>query len=321
MRNRVTTLLGIRYPIIQGGLAHIANGEFAAAVSNAGALGQITATSLPNPMDLRHEVERARQLTSRPFAVNLAIGHRPLEPFLEIALDLKPMAISLTGGNPAPYIRRIKDSGVLAMVLVAGVRQAQKAEQLGADVVIAVGYEGGGHLGRDDVGTLVLTRKVAESVSVPVIASGGIGDGHGLLATMALGAEGIEMGTRFLATRECPVHDNYKRALLESQESQTCIIGKAIGSPGRVLARGFSDEILRQEQSGVPVEEILPLLSGDRNRKGAIDGQLEQGYVWAGQGVGLIHDTPFVSELVERIMHEAKTVYQDLEGFWESSCG
>ncbi len=258
------------------------------------------------------EVEVARRRTSQPFGINLAIGHRPLDPFLEVAMRMKPRAISLTGGNPAPYLPRIKEAGILAMVLVAGVRQAQKAEQLGADSVIAVGYEGGGHLGRDDIGSLVLTRKVAQSVSVPVVASGGFGDGHGLVAALALGAEGMEMGTRFLATEECPIHPQYKKALLDFQETDTTIIGRPMGVPGRVLATGFSSVILDREQQGDTAERLLPLLAGTRNRLGALDGKLDEGYVWSGQGVGLISDIPPVRELVVRMMDEAKASYEAL---------
>lgn len=312
MNTRVTEILGIRYPIIQGGLAHIATGAFAAAVSNAGALGQITATSLDDPADLRREVAIARARTTRPFGINLAIGHRPLDPFLDIALELQPTVISLTGGNPAPYIPRIKEAGIRVMVLVGSTRQAEKAEALGADIIIAVGQEGGGHIGRDDVGSLVLTRRVVESVRVPVVASGGFADGYGLLAALALGAEGIEMGTRFLATEECPVHPQYKEALLAAAENETTVIGRSIGAPGRVLPGRLVEEILRREQQGASLEELLPLIAGSRNRLGALSGDLDHGYVWAGQGVGLIRDIPRVAALVERIMDEARSRHDDL---------
>lgn len=305
LKTRITELFGISYPIIQGGLAHIATGIFAAAVSNAGGLGQITATSLRDPNDLVGEVRDFRERSDKPFAINVAMGHRPVEPFLQTALKLRPPAISLTGGNPAPYIPMIKEAGVKVMVLVAGARQAQKTEELGADVVIAVGYEGGGHLGRDDVGTMVLTRKVVQTVTIPVVASGGLVDGAGLLAALALGAEGIEMGTRFLATRECPVHENYKAALLRSLEHQTVVMGRSLGAPGRVLPGALVREILEKEAKGATPEELVPLVSGQNNRLGALDGDLDRGYVWAGQGVGLIHDLPTVKDLVDRMVKEA----------------
>lgn len=312
MKTRVTELLGIEYPIVQGGLAHIATGAFAGSVSNAGALGQITATSLKDPDFLHQEVEIARKITSKPFAINLAVGHLPIDSLLDISIGLKPAAISLTGGNPAPYIPIIKAEGIISLVLVASARQAQKAVEVGADVVVAVGFEGGGHLGRDDVGTMVLIRKLAQSVGVPVIASGGISDGSGLLAAMALGAEGIEMGTRFLATLECPIHDNYKQALLDHDERNTLIMGRPLGLPGRVLPGGLVTKILELEASGIGLEEMLPWISGGKNRIGALEGDLQNGYVWAGQGVGLINDIPSVSDLISRIMSEANSQFQRL---------
>lgn len=312
MRTRLTELLGIKYPIIQGGLAHIASGAFASSVSNAGGLGQITATSLAEPILLRREVEIARSLTDKPFAINIAMGHRPVDDFLEVALELKPVAISLTGGNPGPYVARIKSAGVMVMVLVASARQAQKAADLGADIIIAVGYEGGGHLGREDVGTMVLTRKTVESVRIPVVASGGISDGYGLLAALALGAEGIEMGTRFLATQECPVHENYKRALLGAQEQNTRVIGRSISLPGRVLPGFLVSQILEMEGRGAVLEDLLPLISGRRNRQGALEGDMDNGYVWAGQGVGLIEDIPTVQALMDRMVMEATAQYRVL---------
>ncbi len=218
---RVTKLLNIQYPIIQGGLAYLAYAELAAAVSNAGGLGQITAMSLPSPDALREEINKVRAMTDKPFGVNFAIGKhgQGYEPMVEVARDMNVPVVTMTGGNPAPIFDILKDSDCKKMVLVAARRQAQKAEELGADAVMVVGQEGGGHLGRDDVGTIVLVPQVVDSVSIPVIASGGIGDGRGWMAAHALGAEGIEMGTRFIATKEC-VHasEAYKQALLDSSE-------------------------------------------------------------------------------------------------------
>lgn len=194
IRNPFTARFNIRYPIVQGGLAHLAFAGLAAAVSNAGGLGQITAASFRTPEELQAEIATARSLTDRPFAVNFALGHRALDDLLDATLDAKVAAISITGGNPEPILRRVAGTGVRTLVLTAGVRQAQKAESLGADAVIAVGQEGGGHLGRDDLGTIVLVPRVVDAVSIPVLASGGIGDARGFAAALALGAAGIEMG-------------------------------------------------------------------------------------------------------------------------------
>lgn len=309
LKTRVTDIFGIQYPIIQGGLAYLAYAELAAAVSNAGGLGQITAATLRTPERLREEIRKVRTLTDKPFGVNFAIarhdgGYREL---LEVAIEEKVPAISITGANPKPVFERIKGEDIRTLVLVAGVRQAQKAEELGADAVMAVGQEGGGHLGRDDIGTMVLIPRVADSVSIPVIASGGIGDGRGLLAAFALGAEGIEMGTRFIATQEC-VHANetYKKALLEGKETDTVVIKRTLGTPGRVLKTDFTLNIIEQEKQGAGYEDLQDLISGKANCRYIYDGKVAEGFGWAGQVIGLIHDIPTVQELFNEMISTAQ---------------
>ncbi|MGG0658721.1 NAD(P)H-dependent flavin oxidoreductase [Rummeliibacillus pycnus] len=308
MKTRITEILGIKYPIIQGGLAYLAYAELAAAVSNAGGLGQITAATLGTPEKLREEIHKVRTLTKNPFGVNFAISRhdRKYEDLLEVAIEEKVPAISITGGNPKPVLERVKDEGIKTMVLVSGVRQAQKAEELGADIVMAVGQEGGGHLGREDIGTIVLVPRVAESVSIPVLASGGIGDGRGLLAAFALGAEGIEMGTRFIATKEC-VHANdaYKEALINANETDTIVIERSLGAPGRALKTEFTEEIVKREQNEATYEDLKDMISGRANRKYIYEGNIEEGFGWAGQVMGLINDIPTVQELFDEIIHNA----------------
>lgn len=311
-----TARFGVRYPIVQGGLAHLAFAGLAAAVSNAGGLGQITAASFRTPDELRAAIAAARALTDRPFAVNFAIGHRPLDDLLDAALDAGVAAISITGGNPEPFLRRVAGTGVRTLVLTAGVRQAQKAESLGADAVIAVGQEGGGHLGRDDLGTIVLVPRVASSVTIPVLASGGIGDARGLVAALALGAAGIEMGTRFVATRECIAHAAYKEALVRAGERDTTVIERSVGRPGRVLDTPGARKILAAEAGATSIEELLPLIEGRVNRLGAHDGDLDEGFVWAGQVIGLIDDVPSVAELIERIVSGAAAIVAGLGGLF-----
>jgi len=298
---RVTGLLGIERPIVQGGLAHLAFAELCAAVSEAGGLGQITAMTTGSPGALRAEMAGVRRLTRRPFAVNLAIGHEPVEPYLDVALEEAAPVLSVTGGNPEAVLRRSEAARIPRLVLVAGVRAARKAQDLGAEAVIAVGFDGGGHLGRDDVGTLALVPRVAEAVDIPVLASGGVVDGRGMLAAFALGAEGVEMGTRFVATRECRAHPRYKDALVAGREVDTVIIERSVGRPGRVLDGPFAREILAREAGGADIQDLLPLIEGARNRRAALDGDLENGFVWAGQGVGGIRDVPTVAELFERM--------------------
>lgn len=263
MKTRVTKIFGIKYPIVQGGLAYLAHAELAAAVSNAGGLGQITAATLGSPEKLREEIRKVRALTDKPFAVNFAIARHDgrYQELLEVAIEEKVSAISITGGNPQPVFERIKGKNIRTLVLVAGTRQAQKAEQLGADAVMVVGQEGGGHLGRDDIGTMVLTPRVVDSVSIPVLASGGIGDGRGLLAAFALGAEGIEMGTRFIATQECIyANKKYKQAILNSNETDTVIIKRTLGAPGRVLRSDFTLDIIEREKQGATYEELQDVI-------------------------------------------------------------
>ncbi|AEJ40613.1 2-nitropropane dioxygenase NPD [Sulfobacillus acidophilus TPY] len=312
---RLTAVLGIRYPVIQGGLAYLARAGLAAAVSNAGGLGQITATTLESPEALAAEIAEVRRLTSEPFGVNFAIGHRPIDDLLDQALDLKVPVVSLTGGNPAPYVDRIKARGARLMVLVAGVRAGLKAESLGADVVIGVGVEGGGHLGRDDIGTFVLTRRLVEVLRVPVVASGGIGDGRQLVAALALGAAGIEMGTRFVATQECLAHERYKAALVNAEIHETRVIERSLGRPGRALPSPHVDRILATEAEKPDFAALYPLISGEANYRAAVNGDMENGFAWAGQVAGLIHDIPSVAELFDRLRQEARQAQQEMCGW------
>ena len=226
-------------------------------------------------------------------------------------------------------MRRIQQSGidVRTMVLVAGVRAARKAEALGADAVIAVGYEGGGHLGRDDIGSMVLIPRIVESVKIPVLASGGIADGRGMAAALALGAEGIELGTRFVAVQESNAHHNYQQALIEAKETDTVIVERSIGRPARVLKGRVPEQILDLEETllneKVNTEErllrLLPLISGKVNTRAALEGLLDEGYVWAGQVVGLINDVPSVQELIERLVRETWQITRKMQRRFEKS--
>jgi NAD(P)H-dependent flavin oxidoreductase YrpB (nitropropane dioxygenase family) len=309
IQTRVTELLGIRYPIIQGGLANLAYSRLAGAVSAAGGLGQITAMSLPSPEHLRNEIRAVRNMTNEPFGVNFAIGlYKGFEAYVDVVIEEKVPVVSVTGGNPEPLLKRIEGTGIKTLALVAATRQAQKAESLGVDAVMAVGHEGGGHIGRDDIGTMVLIPRVVDSVSIPVIASGGIGDGRGLMAALALGAEGIEMGTRFIATQECVAHPNYKKALMEANETDTTIIKRTLGMPGRVLKSPAADTIVRREQEGVTADELYPLISGEANKKAILEGEIDQGYAWAGQIIGMIQDVPTVEQLLSGIIRDAKQI-------------
>jgi NADH:quinone reductase (non-electrogenic) len=310
-KTRVTELLDIKYPIIQGGLAYLAYADLCAAVSNAGGLGQITAMSLDSPDALRAEIKKAKTMTDKTFGVNFAIGQhgRPYSHMIDVALEEGVEVMSVTGGNPTPFFEQLKGTNVKKLVLVAAKRQAMKAEELGADAVMVVGHEGGGHLGRDDVGTMVLTPQVVDAVSIPVIASGGIGDGRGWMAAHALGAEGIEMGTRFIATKEC-VHASqpYLDALLNSSETGTTVIKRTLGTPARALTGPWTEKIIDLEAQSADYEMLKDYISGKANQKFIHDGDVENGYGWAGQVSGLITDVPTVEELFERMIKEAEEI-------------
>lgn len=329
MHTRITELFGIRYPIVQGGLAHLSFSGLAAAVSEAGGLGQIGMACFETPEEMRADIQRLKALTRLPFGVNFPLGHKLVDPFVDVALEEGAHVISITAGNPEGVLRQIAQSGAKplpkTMVLVAGTRAARKAQDLGADAVIAVGYEGGGHLGRDDIGTLVLTPKIVETVSIPVLASGGIMDGRGMAAGLALGADGVELGTRFIATQECVAHQNYKEALVAATEADTVIIERSMGRPARVLRRGplveriltIEDELTRRGASREEAfEALFPLIRGEVNKVAAIKGRLDEGFIWAGQGIGLINDIPTARELIERTIREAHRTAEHMHGMF-----
>jgi NADH:quinone reductase (non-electrogenic) len=250
-------------------------------------------------------------MTDKTFGVNFAIGQhgRPYSHMIDVALEEGVEVMSVTGGNPTPFFEQLEGTNVKKLVLVAAKRQAMKAEELGADAVMVVGHEGGGHLGRDDVGTMVLTPQVVDAVSIPVIASGGIGDGRGWMAAHALGAEGIEMGTRFIATKEC-VHASqpYLDALLNSSETGTTVIKRTLGTPARALTGPWTEKIIDLEAQSADYEMLKDYISGKANQKFIHDGDVENGYGWAGQVSGLITDVPTVEELFERMIKEAEKI-------------
>ena len=316
IETRATRLLGIRLPIVQGGLARVAFAELAAAVSNAGGLGQISTVGLGTPERLRAEIRRCRALTDEPFGVNFPIGRSDIAPLLEAALEEGVRVVALTAGNPAPFIRRCEGTGARTLVLTAGPELARKAEAAGADLVATVGYEGGGHIGRGDETTLVMVPRVVAAVKIPVLASGGVATGAGLLAALALGAEGVEMGTRFVATREARAHPAYKAALAAAAPADTVVVKRSLGTPGRVLDGPQARRILAAEAAGAPKEEVLRLVSGAANALGTDDGDLDGGYVWAGQCIGLIGAVEPAGDVVRRMAAEAADGMRRMRGLF-----
>ncbi len=303
---RITRVFGIRYPVIQGGLARIARAELAAAVSNAGGLGQIAMAGVgPTPDLLRAEIGKAKALTRAPFAVNFPIGHQNIDALLDVAMEEGVAAVSLTRGDPRAAIRRLQGSGIRVLVLVSGPTQAKKAEQAGADAVATVGYEGGGHLGRSDLTTFVGVPLVANALSIPFVAGGGIADGRGLAAALALGADGVEIGTRFVAVREAFAHENYKTALLGA--ANTVIVKRLLDQPGRALANQWTRDYLDAEAKGTAREALLDMVKAEANERGVLHGDVDASLLWAGQCAALIEDVPTAKEFIDRLVAQARS--------------
>ncbi|MUV36267.1 Enoyl-[acyl-carrier-protein] reductase (NADH) [Lentibacillus sp. JNUCC-1] len=234
---------------------------------------------------------------------------------VEVAVTESVPVISVTGGNPKGVLDLVKGHNIKTLVLVAARRQAEKAQELGADAVMVVGQEGGGHLGRSDTGTMVLTPQIVDHLDIPVVASGGIVDGRGLMAALAFGAEGIEMGTRFIATKECQAaHSHYKQALLDADEDSTVVIKRSLGTPARALKNTWTDRILQLEARELGYEGLKDYISGSANQRFIYDGLTEEGFAWAGQGAARIHDVPSVSDLMTKIITEAEDIRKKWSG-------
>jgi NAD(P)H-dependent flavin oxidoreductase YrpB (nitropropane dioxygenase family) len=312
LKTRVTELLGTRYPIIQGGMMWVARAELAAAVSNAGGLGILTALTQPTPDALAKEIERCRAMTDQPFGVNLTIlpsaKPPPYEAYLDVVIGSGVKVLETAGNNPREFIAKAKQAGVKIVHKCTAVRHALSAERNGVDAISIDGFECAGHPGEDDVGGLILFAVAARKVKLPLIASGGIGDGRGMAAAFALGAEGINMGTRFCATVEAPIHDNIKQMIVNKSERDTLLIFCTLHNTGRVLKNTISDDVVAKERrpGGVEFAELHPLVAGARGRQALESGDTEAGLVWAGQVSGLIDDIPTCAELLQRLVMDCR---------------
>lgn len=310
MRTRVTELLGTRYPIIQGGMQWVGTAELASAVSNAGALGILTALTQPTPEDLRKEIERCRTMTDRPFGVNLtilpAITPPPYAEYLQVIMDSGVKIVETAGNNPKDFIGKLKERGIKVVHKCTSVRHALSAERAGVDAVSIDGFECAGHPGEDDIPNLILIPAAVRVLKIPVIASGGIGDGRGMAAAIALGAHGINMGTRFMVTKEAPIHDNIKQALAKAGERDTNLIFRTMHNTARVFKNAISNEVVAMEKKGAKFEEVRPLVAGARGKIALKEGNVDGGIVSAGMVIGLIDDVPSCAELVERIVADCR---------------
>jgi NADH:quinone reductase (non-electrogenic) len=321
MITRVSKLLGIRYPIIQGGMQWVGRAELVAAVSNAGGLGILTGLTQPTPADLASEIARCRDMTDQPFGVNLtmfpSIKPPPYAEYVDALLAGGVRIVETAGNKSSEFWPRLKEAGVTIIHKCVAVRHALSSERAGVDAVSIDGFECAGHPGEEDVPGLVLIPLAARNLRVPVIASGGIADGRGMAAALALGAEGVNMGTRFQMTLEAPIHDNIKQALLKGTERDTRLIFRTLRNTARVFRNQIADQVVALEKTGCSFEDIKHLVAGQRGRAALESGDPEGGIVSAGMVIGLIDDIPSCDELIQRMVrgcHERLSVAQSYLG-------
>ncbi len=321
MKTRITDLFEIQHPIIQGGMHYVGFAELAAAVSNAGGLGILTALTQKTPQDLAREIERCREMTGKPFGVNLTFLPTVIAPdypgYIEAIIDGGVNIVETAGRNPQTYLPRLKDAGVKIIHKCTSVRHALKAEKIGCDAASVDGFECGGHPGEDDIPNMILLPRAAEELTIPFVASGGMADARSLVASLALGADGINMGTRFIATREAPVHENVKQAILAAGELDTRLVMRPLKNTERVLNNPAVERLMEKENSlgkNIKFEDIIDEVAGVYP-KVMLDGDTDAGVWSCGMVAGLIHDIPTCNELIARIMSDAKTLIRDrLEG-------
>lgn len=321
LRTRITDLLGIEHPIVQGGMMWVGRAELASAVSNAGGLGVLTALTQPSPDDLRREIDRCRAMTDKPFGVNLTIlpsvSPPPYAEYRKAIIESGVRIVETAGHKPQEHVEEFKSHGVTVLHKCTAVRHAVSAERMGVDVISIDGFECAGHPGEDDVPGLILIPAAADRIEIPMLASGGIGDGRGLAAALALGAEGVNMGTRFCATVEAPIHERIKQFIVDNDERSTNLIFRKFHNTGRVAKNSVSNQVVEISQAPDAVfEDIRPLVSGAKGREALETGHLDAGLVWAGQVQGLIRDIPTCAELLARMVAEAETIIRSrLGGF------
>lgn len=307
-------MLGIQHPVIQGGMQHVGRAELASAVSNAGALGILTALTQPTPEALTKEIARCRTMTDKPFGVNLTIlptiKPTPYDEYAQAIVESGVKVVETAGRNPEKYMPAFKAAGIKVIHKCTSVRHGVKAEKLGCDAVSIDGFECAGHPGEDDIPGLILLPCAADQIKIPIVASGGFGDGRGLAAALALGAEAINMGTRFLATQEAPVHPNLKQKMVESDERQTALIFRTLKNTARVYKNSVAEKVVEIEAKPGQTDfnELAPLVSGEKGRKVMDNGDMEYGIWSAGMVIGLIHDIPTCKVLVDRIVNDAEGI-------------
>ena len=305
---RLDEMLGIKYPIIQGGMANIATGEFAAAISNAGALGLIGAGGM-NAESLRENIRKCRELTDKPFGVNLMLMNPDVDRMAEVLVEEGVKIVTTGAGSPGKYMESFKAAGMIVIPVVSSSVLAIKMERAGADAVICEGTESGGHVG--EMTTMTLVPQVIDAVNIPVIAAGGIGDGRQLLAAFALGAIGVQIGTVLLAAKECPIHENYKAAIIKAKDNDTIVTGRIAGTPVRILKNQMAREYVKQEKAGADKMELEKYTLGSL-RRAVFDGDVKTGSLMAGQVAGQVKEVRPAAEILESMMEGYKKALESL---------
>ena len=321
MKTRITELFGIEHPIIQGGMHYVGFAELAAAVSNAGGLGIITGLTQKTPQDLAREIKRCHEMTDKPFGVNLTflpVMTAPDYPgYISAIIDGGIKVVETAGRNPQDHLPRLKDAGIKIIHKCTSVRHSLKAEAIGCDAVSVDGFECGGHPGEDDIPNMILLPRAAEELKIPFVASGGMADARSLVASLAMGADGMNMGTRFMVTKEAPIHENVKRAILEASELDTKLVMRPLRNTERVLQNAATDRLLEKEErlgKDLKIDDIMEEVAGVYP-KIMIDGDMDAGVWSCGMVAGLIHDIPTCQDLIETIMSEAELLIRKrLEG-------
>lgn len=315
MRTKITELLGIRYPITQGGMQWVGRAELAAAVSNAGALGTITALTQPTPEDLFQEIQKLKSLTDQPFAVNLTflptLKSIPYQEYLAAIIESGVKIVETAGNNPVQYMSALKGAGIKVIHKCTSVRHALKAESIGVDIVSIDGFECAGHVGEDDIPALILIPATVKQIKIPVIASGGFSDGKGLVAALALGAEGINMGTRFMCTQESMIHQNVKNAIVQGMETDTCLILRSLKNSSRVAKTELARSVIAMEKEGAGIERLAPKVAGAKGRGVYEEGNVEGGIWTVGMVQGLIEDIPSCQDLIYSIISQAESIIKN----------
>ncbi|MEH6402916.1 MAG: nitronate monooxygenase family protein [Sneathiella sp.] len=315
MKTRFTEMFGVQHPVIQGGMQWVGRAELVAAVANAGALGCLTAFTQPSPEDLLKEINKVRDLTDKPFAVNFTILPTlkpvPYGEYMDAIIQSGVKILETAGNNPKAFMPKLKEAGIKVIHKCTSVRHAVSAQKVGVDAVSIDGFECAGHPGEDDTPGLILIPRAADQLDIPIIASGGIADGRGLAAALALGADGVNMGTRFMATQEAPIHQNIKDKIVASSELDTTLIFRTLRNTSRMFTNSVSEKVVSMETEGKKIEEIGPVASGQRGRLVYETGDEEAGVWSAGMCIGLIHDIPTVEELVTRVVSDAEALIAD----------